>query len=213
VMERTVLVLLHSMRGEPELAEQALHLESLEGSDDFQAMQTLDLHRATMAFHAGAFEDAVRFGRATVGAREQVGLTQQAEAAYAVMGSALIDLGDADRGEALLAEMQEAAAGHPSPYLAAEIAWLTARLAALRGDAPTAGAEFEQAIAGFRAIGMRPFVATSLASYGQWLESVGRTEQAQPVLDEARSIFEELKAIWWLERLDRAAAAKRSALA
>jgi hypothetical protein len=34
-----------------------------------------------------------------------------------------------------------------------------------------------------------------------WLEAEGREDEAAPVLAEARGIFEDLKATWWLDRL------------
>ena len=50
---------------------------------------------------------------------------------------------------------------------------------------------------------MRFHLAVALAEYGQRLEGEGKAEEAGPVLSEAREIFEELKATWWLDRLDR----------
>ena len=47
-----------------------------------------------------------------------------------------------------------------------------------------------------------------LRLFGQWLEDEGRADEAGPVLGEARSIFEDLKAKWWLDRLDRPAVAR-----
>ena len=51
-------------------------------------------------------------------------------------------------------------------------------------------------------MGLRFHLAVALLAFGQWLEADGRTEDAGPVLAEARSIFEDLEATWWLDRLD-----------
>jgi hypothetical protein len=41
-----------------------------------------------------------------------------------------------------------------------------------------------------------------LADYGDWLVACGRAEEAEPLLDEARKLFERMRATRWLERID-----------
>ena len=66
-----------------------------------------------------------------------------------------------------------------------------------------ARAGFQQALAGFRGLGMRFHTGVALAEFGQWLQSEGEVDEANAVLAEAREIFEDLKATWWLDRLDQ----------
>ena len=42
-----------------------------------------------------------------------------------------------------------------------------------------------------------------LFDYGRWLVQTGRTEEAEPLLEEARTIFERMKATRWLERVEQ----------
>ena len=65
-----------------------------------------------------------------------------------------------------------------------------------------AATAFQDAVARFRAMGLRFHLAVSLFDFGRSLEAEGRTDEASPILAEAREIFEDLKATWWLERLD-----------
>jgi hypothetical protein len=51
-----------------------------------------------------------------------------------------------------------------------------------------------------------PFwLAVTLLEHGEWLTAVGRADEAQSTLDEARTLFQKLKARPWLERLERLA--------
>lgn len=45
------------------------------------------------------------------------------------------------------------------------------------------------------------FLAPVLADYGTWLQSMGRVDEAAPLLQEARELFEGM-AVVWLRRLD-----------
>jgi hypothetical protein len=38
--------------------------------------------------------------------------------------------------------------------------------------------------------------------HGEWLSSQGRVVEAEPMFEQARATFEQLKAAPWLERLD-----------
>ena len=63
-------------------------------------------------------------------------------------------------------------------------------------------ARFEEAVAGFRSIGMRYHLGVALAEYGQWLAAQGRHQEADGPLSEASTIIEDLQASWWLDRHD-----------
>jgi hypothetical protein len=50
-----------------------------------------------------------------------------------------------------------------------------------------------------------PFwLAVTLVEHGEWLIDQGHAPEAEPLLREARAIFEQLKAGPWLERLTNA---------
>jgi class 3 adenylate cyclase/tetratricopeptide (TPR) repeat protein len=77
-----------------------------------------------------------------------------------------------------------------------------ALLAARAGESEDAERKFKQAAALLREIGTRFWLACVLLEHGEWLTEAGRAGDAEPLLSEAREIFERLGAAPWLERLD-----------
>jgi hypothetical protein len=120
---------------------------------------------------------------------------------YGLAADAAFELGSVDQAQSLLEEMESVPLGSRSPSLRAQIARVRAMIAAAQGETAAARAEFEEAVAGLRAVGMRFHLAEAMARYGQWLEGQGMSDAAAPVLSEARQIFTELRATWWLDRL------------
>lgn len=62
---------------------------------------------------------------------------------------------------------------------------------------------FKSSIGSFREIGFPFWMAVALLEYGEWLDARGRRSDAAPLVAEARSIFEGLRAQPWVERVDR----------
>ena len=52
-------------------------------------------------------------------------------------------------------------------------------------------------------------MAVALVDRAEWLVSQGRAEDAKPLLEEARAIFERLGAQPWLDRVDHIASGLR----
>jgi tetratricopeptide (TPR) repeat protein len=77
---------------------------------------------------------------------------------------------------------------------------IRANAAAARGEHDTAAEEFALALATARNLGMAALLGPVLVDYGRWLVQTGRTEEAAPLLEEARMLFERMKATRWLER-------------
>jgi hypothetical protein len=57
----------------------------------------------------------------------------------------------------------------------------------------------------FRELEMPFFVAITEREHAEWLDEQGSSEEAEPLLAEAREIFERLRARPWLERVTAAA--------
>jgi hypothetical protein len=93
----------------------------------------------------------------------------------------------------------------------AQAARFRARLAAADGDGAGAASGFTAAAATFREFGAPFWLAITLTEHGEWLVSAGRVEAAEPLLAEAREIFERLEAKPWLTRVEAAAAGRRAA--
>ena len=65
---------------------------------------------------------------------------------------------------------------------------------------------FVSAAALFREFGMVFHLAVTELEHGEWLAAQGRRDEAEPLLAEAREIFEQLEAAPWTERTAAAAA-------
>jgi class 3 adenylate cyclase/tetratricopeptide (TPR) repeat protein len=112
-------------------------------------------------------------------------------------------LGDAEKLDDLLSLIESAPPGHVSPYVRALGARFGALRAARQGECGTVHAGFEAAADLLREI-EKPFqLAVVLLEHAEWLASAGRAEEAAALAGEARETFERLRAMPWLQRLDR----------
>jgi hypothetical protein len=127
------------------------------------------------------------------------------EAAFALSDKAKMD--------ELLAIVEELPPGELTPALRSLGARFAARRAALDGDAETANAGMVAATAILREMELPFHLGVVLLEHAELLAAEGRQDDAEPLLSEARTIFERLRATPWLERLDRVVApAPRSAV-
>jgi predicted ATPase/class 3 adenylate cyclase len=112
-------------------------------------------------------------------------------------------LGDAEKLDELLALIESAPPGHLTPYERALGARFGAHRAIGQGDSVTASAGFRAAADILREV-EKPFeLAVVLLEHAELLVAERRAEEAGALTDEARAIFERLRATPWLERLDR----------
>ena len=79
------------------------------------------------------------------------------------------------------------------------------RLAAREGDLEGADRSFKGAAGLYRELGVQFPLALTLLDFAAWLSETGRAEDAKPHLDEAREIFERLRAAPALGRLEEIA--------
>jgi hypothetical protein len=70
------------------------------------------------------------------------------------------------------------------------------------GEEDVAADAFADALGAARSLSRDGHLAPVLADYGVWLVECGRIEEAEPLLDEARELFERMGAKRWLERID-----------
>jgi class 3 adenylate cyclase/tetratricopeptide (TPR) repeat protein len=200
-MEQAVIALPYAARQEFEAAEQALSEDIMEASDDVQAVLQLGTMRAYVRYHQGRYEEAIASADLAIGTREQVGVGGGVDFAYAIAIDAALAAEDLDGASQRLAAMETIRPGERSRYTKAEIARVGAKLHAARGENAGVEARFEEAVSGFRSMEMRYFLGVALAEHGQWLSAEGRHQAADGPLSEARGIFEDLRATWWLDRL------------
>jgi hypothetical protein len=91
--------------------------------------------------------------------------------------------------------------GEQTPFLRAITSRFGAHLAAMRGEDPGPGLAAAAEI--FRDLGWRFHLAVVLLERAERLAAEGRSDEAIEPLEEARSIFEDLGARPFLERLEK----------
>jgi tetratricopeptide (TPR) repeat protein len=159
--------------------------------------------RALLSRAQGKHRDALRAAEEALRLWRALRNTPNADLSLVDACEAAFELGDLGRVDELLTEAEQLRPGARTPLLDAHLAQHRSRLAALRGDAEHVEAGFKTAAAAFRELGTPFFLAVVLLEHGTWFVSQGRLEDAEPLLAEAREIFERLEARPWLERLER----------
>jgi predicted ATPase/class 3 adenylate cyclase len=186
-------------RGELEGARQMLAMFSrLEDSTDVQDLSCYLGSRAALQRAEGRLADALADAEQTIEVSRTLGVAAQSTKQGIVEGiEAALALGNTAKAEELLLIVEGVPAGTRPPYLDAQARRVRARM---DGDA----SGFESAAATFRELGLPFWLAVTLLEFGEL------TGDEAP-LDEAREIFENLRATPWLERLDSIASPGRGA--
>jgi tetratricopeptide (TPR) repeat protein len=112
---------------------------------------------------------------------------------------------DPEAAEELMRIVTDAPPGVIGPFIHAQLDRYAAAVAAMRGDDVNIEPHFKAAIGLFRELAMPFHLAMVQLEFGEWLTSQGHADEARPMLDEARSTFEELKAVPYLDRVAAAA--------
>jgi class 3 adenylate cyclase/tetratricopeptide (TPR) repeat protein len=200
------LARIYVSRGQNDEARETLASSAAaESSEDIQERTAFALAEAIVLRAEGQAEAAYRASRAVMPQREVIGRHRAAEALVEAAEAAFA-LGDTAQVERLLEEARQARPVELTQYLEAQIARMRGRLAAEQGDPESAGQAFKQAAALFRELATPFWLAVTQVEEGDWLSAQGRSDDAAPLLGEAREIFERLRARPWLERVARLAA-------
>jgi hypothetical protein len=116
--------------------------------------------------------------------------------------TAAIDLGDPSAALPVLAVLDGFEPGQLTRHLQVSRARIHANVAAAEGQHDKAAEQYALALATARNLNKAATISHVLVDYGRWLVQTDRAEEAAPLLDEARTTFERMKATRWLERLD-----------
>ena len=111
------------------------------------------------------------------------------------------ELGDTGKVEELLGRIEALRAGERPPLLTAHGARFRARLAS---DSAEADIGFRRAAEQFRELGMVFWLAVTQLEHAERLVQHGRSDEAEPLLAEAREVFERLDAAPWVARAAQA---------
>jgi class 3 adenylate cyclase/tetratricopeptide (TPR) repeat protein len=183
-------------------------------SADVQDRSLYYVLHAMLRHAAGDYEEALVASEAALQSLEMLGLGVSGDAKVALgegLESALV-LGRLDKVEELLAGIDGIPPGKRPPLLRAQSARFRARLCAARGDDAAVEQGFKTAGGIFREHGLVFFVAVTELEQAEWLVAQGRRGEAEPLLSEAREIFERLEATPWLERCEALAPARAASV-
>jgi tetratricopeptide (TPR) repeat protein len=178
----------------------------VEMSDDMQERATAAAGASIIARAEGRLEDALRDAQRALEARSELGIGHEAiKDAFVEAVEAAISLGRFDDAEGILSIAADIPPGRQSPYLDAQSRRLRARISQLRGHADLVEPGYKRAIGMFRELETPFWLAVALLESAEWLVSEGRAEDAKPLQDEARELFERLRATPWLARVEAVA--------
>ena len=117
---------------------------------------------------------------------------------------AALDLDDLPKAAELLAGIETLQPGELTPSVRAHGHRFRARLDARR-DGEQVDDDFRTAETIFREHDLVFHRAVTQLEHAEWLAAKGRSEDARPLLAEARDTFQQLQALPWLDRLEAAA--------
>ena len=172
-----------------------------EESTDLQARGIALLIRAMLTYAESDQIAAVRIAQDAVAALETYGSPYLADGLGVLVNAGLAadDPLSVEEGLARSRSRQRS-----TRSLRAQQARASARLAAHRGDSDRIEPEFDGKSL-FRQAENPFWLAVTLLDHGEWLISEQRPAEAEALLQEARKIFERLRAVPWLERVSRVA--------
>jgi class 3 adenylate cyclase/tetratricopeptide (TPR) repeat protein len=194
---------LHVAQGKPGEARKLLaRSAALEASADVQDRALHAAAKAIVLDAEGRHADALAAGEAAFQAWEALGAANQSvKAGFVWAVEAAFALADLGKVEELLVAVEQLPPGQRPPFLQAQAMRMRARLVAARGERDGVEAGFRAAAGMFRELGIPFWLAVTLLEYGEWLAKDEDARRAEPLITEARAIFERLGAQPWLERL------------
>jgi len=202
----TAVLEIHLERGRIDEARQLFSLFAhLEDSTDVQDRSSYFAARASVNRAEGRLADALADADQAIEAASTLGYAPQAVKQSIVAAfEAALALGDLGKAQELISFLEEAPPGRRAPFLVGQAHRFRARL---EGD--EAGYAMAESI--FREHELPFWLAVVQLEHGELLVEAGRSDEAGPLLAEARETFERLGATPWLERATRTGSPGREA--
>lgn len=200
-------------RGELDEAKRVVEpLAALERSADVQERCYYGVAKAQILLAEGDRARALDVAESVFAERNSMGVALDAvKESFAVAMLAALELNRLDKAEELIAIVEQIAPGLRPQFLNAQVARFRAQLAARRGDAAESERRFKGATGLFRELALPFYLGVTQLEHGEWLATQGRPDEAEPLLTEARELFERLEARPWLERTARATGVRQQA--
>jgi tetratricopeptide (TPR) repeat protein len=175
-----------------------------EASDDVQERSAHSLIRASIARAEGRNAEALACAEQALADLPLIGAAAQPmKDTFVEALEASLALGDLDKVRELLARIDALRPRERTPFYRAHASRFRARLAIAAGTDGDVEADFEEAARLFQEYGVPFWLAVTQLERGEWLVADSRQDEAEPLLAEARAIFERLEAKPWTERVDR----------
>ena len=190
-------------RGAAEEARRVVsRFQAMGSSADLQEQSAYQCANARLLLAEGDAAQAFAVAEQAFAEHANLGFAAETvKEAIVVAGEAALELGDPARLEDLLALIEALPLGQRSAFLRAHVSRFRARLAS-RDEPAVAEQLFDEAVALFREIGMVFYLAVVLLERAELLMAIGRPDECEPLAVEAHAIFEGLRAVPWLERVD-----------
>ncbi|HXF57581.1 MAG TPA: AAA family ATPase [Actinomycetota bacterium] len=197
-------ILLHAGRGELDRARELLRARSARrDSSDVQDRSIYFTLEAEVLAASGRYAESLAAAERALEGRELLGLSHPwLRLALVRAAEASLALGDLDRVEGILALVEGERPGRVPTFLRGQAARFRALLGARRGQDDVEEG-FRAAAALFREVGLPLWLGVTLLEHGEWMQAQGRADEARPLLQEARGIFERLGAPPLLRRLEQ----------
>jgi len=197
-------VAIHARRGDLDQARAALEKHSdVEESEEIQLRWIYSVYRAELAAAEGRPREVLEVAGRAISMKDVLGPTALSWDALPEAVEAACSVGDDARAEEILAELEELYPGELTPSMRGQRERLRAKVDVAKGQRERVERRLQNAANEFRAIPMPFWLAVTLLEHAEWLVGQGRAEEAEPLLTEARQIFEGLRARPWLERAGR----------
>jgi tetratricopeptide (TPR) repeat protein len=205
VLSSAVPVCIH--RGDVEEAKTMVAAAAdFERSADLQERSYYSCAKARILLAEGNHVEALALAESVFSQeREHQGVGHDpVKESFALAVEAAFELDLLDRVEELLTVVEQVPPGVRPHFLDAHLARFRAHLAARAGNNEEAERLFKGAGGLFQELAVPFPLAVTRLEHAEWLAAQGRIEETQPLVLEAREIFERLEAKPWLDRLDAA---------
>jgi class 3 adenylate cyclase/tetratricopeptide (TPR) repeat protein len=194
-------VAVHARRGELDQARTALQrYREVEESEEIQARWVYSNFRAVLAAAEGRPQEVLEAAGRCISMKDVFGPAALAWDALPEAVEAACSLGDVERAEEILAELEGLYPGELTPSMRGHRERLRAKVDIAKGQHGGVERRLQNAADEFRAIPMPFWLGVTLLEHAEWLVGQDRGEEASQPLAEAVDIFDRLRARPWLER-------------
>ena len=203
----SVGVLVHVHRGELDDASRIVsEFTDLATSADLQEQAGYGCGKSSLLLARGDPVAALELADAAFAVRDSMGITvEYVKEAFVIAVEAALQLGDLDKVEDLLGAVDGLPPGRYPQILRAQSSRFKGRISPRREKGSEETERLFKGAAGlFRELAVPFYLAVTQLEHAEWLAGQGRRDETEPLLAEAREIFERLEAKPWLERVARA---------